>query len=168
MPLDPRVQFTSAAARLAVEDKIAARRRDRIIDSLADDLADFETRYCVHVPKGLIGKGLACRRCATHWVEGGHAESERILAGENLDREEAVRAETAMVADFGEVWIVPAIGPCAKMPRGSAAEGHASTVIVGVRVDVRGQLGVELLPPGADDSTPVELGWLLAEGRRAS
>ena len=168
MPIDPRVQFTSSAARLAVEDKIANRRRDRITDALADDLAEFEARFCTHVGKGLIGKGLACRRCAAHWVEGGHAESDRILAGEHLDREEALHAEQAMVADFGEVWIVEAIGPCAKMPRGSAEEGFASVVIVGVRVDVRVQLGVELRPAGADDSTAVDLAWLLRHGRRAS
>lgn len=168
MPIDPRVQFVSSAARLAVEDKAATRRRDLTTDQLAHDLGEFEARYCTHIPKGLLGKGLACRRCAAHWVEGGHAESDRLLAGEHLDREAVLHAEQAMVAEFGEVWIVPTMGPCAKLPQGSAEPGFASTVIVGVKVDVRAQLGVELRAPDADDSTPVDLAWLLAHGRRVS
>lgn len=168
MPIDPRVQFISAAARLAVEDKLATRRADLLIDAMAGELGAFEARYCTHVPKGLLGKGLACRRCAAHWVAGDHCATALAEANDHLDREEALRAETGMVADFGEVWIVPAMGPCAKMPQGSAEPGFASTVIVGVRVDVRVQLGVELRPADADDSTPVDLAWLLAHGRRAS
>lgn len=173
MPIDPRVQFVSDAARISVLAAYASRRAGKRAERLSAALTAFEADRCTHVHKALrLGEsGLGCRRCAAAFVYEGHAEEANQAITAQLDQEEATQTPP-ILADFGEIWIVPIEGPCAAIPRSleqtMGAMTGAVARVVGVRTDIRVQLGVELRVTDDAPMVYVMIGWLLANGRRVS
>ena len=167
MPLDPRIQFIDETARLQTLLAISTKRDRAHADRMVTVLAEQVQALCPHVPRGLIGPGLVCRPCVADFIVTGEAAtaSGTILA--DLHREEDARAGSTVV-DFGETWWVPKSGPFATC----AGDAGIFVKVVGVRSDVRVQLGVVTrpveAPDPADEGTYVLLGWLLEHGRRAS